>query len=129
MVNVASECGYTDYNYRHLVELQAELSPLNFTVLAFPLNQFGHQEPGSNNDIIEFAKTNYSVNFPIFSKSESLQDSGVYQYLLNAMWRSPSWNFCKYLVDRQGNIVQFFSQKESFDEIRVSAQYLLKKHH
>ncbi len=88
VVNVASECGYTDYNYRQLVNLQKDLNNLDFVVLAFPSHQFGQQEPGSNSDIREFAKSKYFVNFPIFSKcNDLLQDSSVYQYLVRTMWR------------------------------------------
>ena len=124
---MASECGYTDVNYKQLVSMQAELEPKGFTVLAFPSNQFGHQEPGSNGDIKTFATSKYSLNFPIFSKREDLRDSTVYQYLIKTMWTSPAWNFCKYLVDRQGRVVQFFSEKVSFKEIQLSVDYVLRK--
>lgn len=130
VVNVASECGYTDHNYRELVKIQTELHSKGFTVLAFPSNQFGQQEPGNNDDIVAFTNSKYEVNFPLFSKSKDLlQDCVVYQHLVGQMWREPSWNFCKYLIDRQGQAVQFFSEKDDFSKIRRSINYILKRVH
>lgn len=68
VVNVASECGFTDQNYRALQQLQRDLGPYHFNVLAFPCNQFGQQEPDTNREIENFARRTYSVSFPMFSK-------------------------------------------------------------
>ena len=68
VVNVASECGFTDQHYRALQQLQRDLGPHHFNVLAFPCNQFGQQEPDSNKEIENFARRTYSVSFPMFSK-------------------------------------------------------------
>ncbi|KAK2490173.1 hypothetical protein MC885_001343 [Smutsia gigantea] len=68
VVNVASECGFTDQHYRALQQLQRDLGPHHFNVLAFPCNQFGQQEPDSNKEIESFARHTYSVSFPMFSK-------------------------------------------------------------
>lgn len=68
VVNVASECGFTDQNYRALQQLQRDLGPHHFNVLAFPCNQFGQQEPDTNREIENFARRTYSVSFPMFSK-------------------------------------------------------------
>lgn len=68
VVNVASECGFTDQHYRDLQQLQRDLGPHHFNVLAFPCNQFGQQEPDSNREIESFARRTYSVSFPMFSK-------------------------------------------------------------
>lgn len=68
VVNVASECGFTDQNYRALQQLQRDLGPSHFNVLAFPCNQFGQQEPDSNREIESFARHTYNVTFPMFSK-------------------------------------------------------------
>lgn len=68
VVNVASECGFTDQHYRALQQLQRDLGPHHFNVLAFPCNQFGQQEPDSNKEIESFARRTYSVSFPMFSK-------------------------------------------------------------
>lgn len=68
VVNVASECGFTDQHYRALQQLQRDLGPHHFNVLAFPCNQFGQQEPDSDKEIESFARRTYSVSFPMFSK-------------------------------------------------------------
>ena len=127
---MASECGFTDHNYRELMRLHTELLSKNFTILAFPSNQFGKQEPATNEDILKFTSSKYGVTFPMFSKSQNLlQDSAVYQYLVRKMGREPSWNFCKYLVDRDGQAVQFFTEKDPFSKIQRSIDYLLNKGH
>ena len=68
MVNVASECGYTDTHYRQMVDIQNKLKDQPFVVLAFPCNQFGNQEPYGNTEIEAWAVKRYKINFPIFSK-------------------------------------------------------------
>ena len=130
VVNVASECGYTHLNYKELVKLQAAYSPDVFTVLAFPCNQFGQQEPGDEEEIVQFAKDQYGVTFPLFSKVDVQGDSAcaVYRYLIGASGVTPSWNFCKYLVDQRGHVVQFFSEKDRFTSISQSVEYLLHRH-
>lgn len=128
MVNVASQCGYTDLNYRELVALQNEFAREGFTVLAFPCNQFGQQEPGSMAEIAEFTQ-NYGVNFPLFSKVDVMgrQRSEVYSFLFKATRTQPQWNFCKYLVDGDGSVRQFFSEKGDFAAIRHAIKYMLNK--
>lgn len=130
MVNVASQCGYTDLNYRELVTLQDEFAHEGFTVLAFPCNQFGQQEPGSMAEITEFTQS-HGVNFPLFSKVDVIgqQRSEVYSFLFEATRTQPQWNFCKYLVDRDGAVRQFFSEKGDFAAIRHAINYLLNKGH
>ena len=127
---MASDCGYTDANYKHLVQLQRDYQAKGFTVLAFPCNQFGDQEPASNQKIQDFASEVYGTNFPIFGKTNVTgeQTCEVYNYLRGNMGSVPTWNFSKYLVDRAGAVVQFFSVKESFSDIRTSVEYLLGKH-
>lgn len=112
-VNVASECGYTDSHYKELVNIQDEFASQGFTVLAFPCNQFGHQEPNDEQHILKFAKERYKVNFPIFSKIDVGGEHAhpLYVYLYKATYDYPKWNFGKYLVDRSGKVVKFFSQK------------------
>ena len=131
MVNVASECGYTDENYRELFSLQNEYHSSGFNVLAFPCNQFGAQEPGSNEEILKFAQTKYHVNFPMFSKVDVHGENiaPVYEHLTGALLSKPSWNFCKYLVDQNGEVVQFFKDKDKFVDIRRSLDYLLSRTH
>ena len=83
VVNVAAAWGLTHSNYTELVQLYKELEDKGFQILAFPCNQFGQQEPGSNLEIFEWAKTNYGVTFPMFEKSEVNGDNAcpVYQFL------------------------------------------------
>ncbi|XP_072366983.1 glutathione peroxidase 7 isoform X2 [Scyliorhinus torazame] len=68
VVNVASECGFTENHYKELQQLQRELGPMHFNVLGFPCNQFGNQEPGPDQEIERFVRRTYGVTFPIFSK-------------------------------------------------------------
>ena len=128
VVNVASECGYTDLNYRELVSLQEDYHDRGFNVLAFPCNQFGGQEPASNEDILRFVKEKYDVNFPMFAKVDvkGEQIAVVYEHLTGTLLSSPKWNFCKYLVDGSGKVVQFFKEQDDFANIRQSIDYLLR---
>lgn len=130
-MNVASECGYTDHNYRQLVSLQDDYHSKGFNVLAFPCNQFGEQEPGSNEEILKFAREKYNVNFPMFAKVDvkGEQVTGVYEHLTGSLLNAPTWNFCKYLVDQSGEVVQFFKEKDDFSSIRQSLDYLLSRKH
>ena len=131
VVNVASECGYTDQNYRELVSLQEDYHSSGFNVLAFPCNQFGGQEPAANEEILKFAKDKYDVNFPMFAKVDVKGEeiSKVYEHLTKTVLSTPTWNFCKYLVDRNGEVVQFFKEKDSFVTIRQSLDYLISRTH
>ena len=128
MVNVASECGYTDGHYRELVQIQEEFSPHGFTVLAFPCNQFGHQEPNDDKGILKFVKEQYSVNFPMFSKINVGGENAhpLYVYLYKATADYPKWNFGKYLVDRNGKVVKFFSQNITPREVAPYIELLVE---
>jgi len=109
IVNVASECGFTP-QYRGLQALHAELAPRGFAVLGFPSNEFGAQEPGSAADIRAFCDANYRVTFPMFARTETKKgptQSPVYA-LLGESGKLPTWNFYKYLIDRNGQAVAFF---------------------
>ena len=114
IVNTASECGYTP-QYEELEKLyQAYKDKL--IILGFPANNFGGQEPGTNEEIKEFCKSKYSVTFPMFEKISVLGDDMVpiYKWLtskdLNG-WndQQPKWNFNKYLLDEEGNLVKYYS--------------------
>ena len=130
-MNVASECGYTDLNYRELVSLQEDYHDRGFNVLAFPCNQFGGQEPASNEEILRSVKEKYGVNFPMFAKVDvkGEQIAAVYEHLTGNLLSSPTWNFCKYLVDQSGRVVQFFKEQDDFVKIRESLDYLLSRVH
>ena len=109
VVNTASECGYTP-QYEGLERLHRELSPQGFSVLGFPSNDFGGQEPGSAQQIAEFCQKNYGVTFPMFAKLSTRPGSGqspVYA-LLGTSGHLPAWNFSKYVVGKDGKVVAFF---------------------
>lgn len=126
IVNVASECGYTDQHYRELVQLQSKLSNDDFSVLAFPCNQFGNQERLRNSGIARFVKNTYNVNFPVFSKVKVKGDQAhpVYKYLYQNGQKEPEWNFGKYLVSKSGRVIQYWNQEVSPSSIR----HFIEKH-
>lgn len=109
VVNVASQCGYTP-QYKGLEQLHRELKDKGFSVLGFPSNDFGGQEPGTHYDIDEFCRLTYAVTFPMFSKVSTQpgpRQSPVYQYL-GATGNLPEWNFSKYVVGKDGKVCAFF---------------------
>jgi glutathione peroxidase len=124
LVNVASECGFTP-QYEGLQKLQAKYAERGFTVLAFPSNDFGGQEPGSDADILVFCRDTYHVTFPLFSKVAVLGSDAcpLYRYL---QLESPSkavvkWNFHKFLVDGDGNVIGSFGSKVPPEDPKVVA--------
>jgi glutathione peroxidase len=109
VVNTASECGYTP-QYEGLEQLHKELSPKGFSVLGFPSNDFGGQEPGSAQEIEAFCRKNYGVTFPMFAKLSTrpgATQSPIYKFL-GAGGQLPKWNFSKYVIGKDGKIVAFF---------------------
>jgi glutathione peroxidase len=110
IVNTASACGFTP-QYRGLEALQKELGPRGFSVLGFPCNQFGSQEPGDAKAIEQFCSSNYDVTFPMFTKIDVNGSNAhpLYNYLRAAkaglLGSSIKWNFTKFLVDRSGKVV------------------------
>lgn len=121
VVNVASKCGLTP-QYEALEALYEELEPRGFTVLAFPSNDFLGQEPGSPEEIRAFCSESYGVTFPLFEKravkGEELDP--VYSLLTREL-EQPSWNFTKYLVDRDGHVVARFAPKTKPDDPELRA--------
>ena len=108
MVNVASKCGYTK-QYAGLEALYQARKEQGFVILGFPANNFGSQEPGSNQEIKQFCTSNYGVTFPMFEKISVVgQDQHPLYQRLSQEGGPPSWNFTKYLVDRQGRVVARF---------------------
>lgn len=114
IVNVASKCGYTS-QYKDLQELHKKYND-KITILAFPSNNFGFQEPGSNDQIEEFCETNYGIEFQLFEKSDvrGKDSNSVYKWLSSVEdngWndKSPRWNFFKYLIDETGNLKAVYS--------------------
>ena len=115
IVNVASQCGFTP-QYQGLQALYDKFKDKQFVVLGFPCNQFGHQEPGNDSDILCFTKERYSITFPLFSKLEvnGEQAHPLYKYLKHSQkgllgTEFIKWNFTKFLVDRQGDVVARFA--------------------
>ena len=126
VVNVASQCGYTP-QYKGLQALHAELKDKGFAVLGFPCNDFGAQEPGSADEIQSFCSSKYSVDFPMFAKLQTKEGNGqspLYVMLQKETGKLPGWNFCKYLVGKDGKPVQFFASGASPDgkELRAAIE-------
>jgi len=109
VVNVASKCGFTP-QYKGLQALYEELAPRGFEILAFPCNQFGAQEPGSDAEIAGFCDTSFGVTFPLFAKiAVNGKDAHpLYTWLKQQkggiLGDRIKWNFTKFLVDREGNV-------------------------
>ncbi len=113
LVNVASRCGYTP-QYEGLQELHEKYGN-EVMVLGFPANNFGGQEPGSNEEIASFCENNFGVSFPMFEKIsvKGIDKHPLYRWLSDSNlngWndQEPSWNFCKYLIDENGKLLKFF---------------------
>ena len=109
VVNTASECGYTP-QYEGLEKLHREMSARGFSVLGFPSNDFGSQEPGTAQEIAEFCRKNYGVTFPMFAKIVTRpgpNQSPIYTFL-GSSGNLPSWNFAKYLIGKDGAVMAFF---------------------
>lgn len=113
IVNTASKCGFT-YQYEELQKLHEQYGN-KVKVLGFPANNFLWQEPGGNTDIAEFCQLNYGVTFPMAEKI-SVKGSDkhpIFQWLEAKTGRTPSWNFCKFLVTNNGEVIKYFPSKVS----------------
>jgi glutathione peroxidase len=119
VVNTASECGNTP-QYADLEKLHQQLAPKGFSVLGFPANDFGSQEPGSEADIKKFCSLKYKVTFPMFAKVKTKGDgqSPVYKFL-TAKHGEPKWNFHKYLVGKDGQVIAAFAAKTPPDDPQI----------
>lgn len=114
IVNTASDCGYTN-QYEGLQALYEKYKD-RLTIIGFPANDFGEQEKGSDDTIEQFCKVNFGVTFPLAKKSTVIkgpQQNEVYQWLTNDEkngwnYTAPTWNFCKYLIDENGDLTHFF---------------------
>ena len=112
IVNTASKCGFTP-QYAELQKLNDQYGS-KVTILGFPANNFGGQEPGSNTEISEFCQKNYGVTFQMFEKVSVKGDDqdALFKFLKDKTGQEPSWNFCKYIVKPDGT-VKFFASKVS----------------
>ncbi|HMS65105.1 MAG TPA: glutathione peroxidase [Ignavibacteria bacterium] len=130
IVNVASKCGYTK-QYEGLEEIYLKYKDRGFEILAFPSNDFGGQEPGTNEEIMTFCKTQYNVTFPLFDKISVLGDDKNSLYERLTVNSDPSgdvdWNFEKFIIDKYGNIAGRYKSKvkPESEEITKSLESLL----
>lgn len=131
IVNVASACGLTP-QYEGLEVLQKELGPQGFEVLGFPCNQFGAQEPGTEAEIATFCETSFGVTFPMFTKVEVNGDGAdaLYKHLRAATLEASGkddieWNFTKFLVDGDGQVVKRFDPMTTPADIAADVEALL----
>jgi glutathione peroxidase len=131
VVNVASKCGFTP-QYTGLEALQRRFSPQGFSVLGFPCNQFGGQEPGSAAEIGDFCKTTYDVTFPMFAKVDVNGPNAheLFRYLKAAApgvlgLKRIKWNFTKFLVSAQGEVVRRYGPTTKPEAIDKDVQSLL----
>nr|CAD1835133.1 unnamed protein product [Ananas comosus var. bracteatus] len=131
IVNVASQCGLTNSNYTELSQLYEKYKDQGFEILAFPCNQFGGQEPGSNEEIVEFACTRFKAEYPIFDKVDVNGDNAapLYKFLKSSkgslFGNSIKWNFSKFLVDKDGNVVDRYAPTTSPLSIEKDIKKLL----
>lgn len=131
IVNTASECGFTP-QYAGLEALYRKYEPQGLTVLGFPCNQFGAQEPGSEAEIGAFCEKNYGVTFPMFAKVDvkGANAHQLFQYLTQAKpgilgTEAIKWNFTKFLIDRNGDPVARYAPQTKPEELEAPIQKLL----
>ncbi len=131
IVNTASKCGNTP-QYEGLEKLQQEYGDEKFTVLGFPCNQFGGQEPGTNEEIQQFCSLNYQVTFPVLAKVDVNGEDAdpLYKHLKQAAPGGEGgdieWNFAKFLVDADGGVVKRYDPKQQPESIAPDIQKLLE---
>jgi len=131
IVNVASQCGFTP-QYEGLEALQRKYAGKGFTVLGFPCNQFGAQEPGNAEEIANFCKLTYDVSFPVYGKIDvNGEDAApIYKHLKDAApgllgSKRIKWNFTKFLVDRSGKVVKRYAPQTKPEELTRDIEALL----
>lgn len=131
VVNVASRCGFTP-QYTGLEALYRELGPRGLVILGFPCDQFGHQEPGDAEEIARFCSLDYPVSFPIMAKCEvnGEQAHPLYQWLKKEKpgllgLENVKWNFTKFLIDRNGKVVDRFAPTTKPESLRDDILALL----
>jgi glutathione peroxidase len=131
VVNVASQCGYTP-QYEGLEALYKKYKDKGFVILGFPANNFGGQEPGSNAEIKTFCTRKFSVDFPMFSKIsvKGSDQAPLYHYLTKTGGGEIQWNFTKFLVDRDGKVIQRFESavEPGAPEMLKAVEAALAKH-
>ncbi|KAF8033019.1 hypothetical protein BT93_D1798 [Corymbia citriodora subsp. variegata] len=119
IVNVASQCGLTNSNYTELSKLYEKYRNQGLEIMAFPCNQFGSQEPGTNEQIQEFACTRFKAEYPVFAKVDvnGANADPLYKHLKSSKGElfgdGIKWNFSKFLVDKEGNVVNRYAPTTS----------------
>ena len=131
IVNTASKCGFTP-QYQGLEKVFREFRGRGLVVLGFPCDQFGHQEPGDENEIKKFCSLNYDVTFPMFSKVDVNGDHAhpLFKHLKNEApgllgSRGIKWNFTKFLVDKSGKVVKRYGSMDKPERIIKDVERLL----
>lgn len=123
VVNVASECGYTP-QYAGLQALHETYAGRGFVVLGVPSNEFGGQEPGTPEEIRAFCTSTFGVTFPLLARQGTRpgpEQSPLYAHLVQATGEAPDWNFCKYLVGRDGKVLGFWKSRTAPDDAELKA--------
>ena len=123
VVNTARFCGFTS-QYEGLEKVYAKYKDQGFVVLGFPSNDFGQQEPGSNKEIADFCKNTYDVKFPMFAKSSVTGSNAnpLFKMLIAKTGTTPKWNFYKYLIDRNGNVVDSYGSMTKPTSSSITAE-------
>jgi glutathione peroxidase len=119
IVNVASKCGFTP-QYAKLQALYEKYKDKNFIILGFPCNQFLGQEPGTDEEIQKFCQLNYGVTFPVFKKIKvnGKEADPLYQFLKSQIGKNAiKWNFCKFIVTKEGDVVERYVSGDPFEQI------------
>jgi glutathione peroxidase len=131
VVNTASKCGFTP-QYKGLEALYKKYKDKGLVVLGFPSNQFGAQEPGPESEIAEFCEMNYGVTFPLFSKIDVNGDAAhpLYKYLTSTKKgllgsEAIKWNFTKFLVDKDGNVVERYAPTTKPEDLEKDVEAAL----
>lgn len=131
IVNTASKCGFTP-QYKDLEVLYQQLQSDGLVVLGFPCNQFGSQEPGEDGQIEEFCQLNYGVSFPMFSKIKVNGDDAhpLFKYLKNQAKgvlgsEAIKWNFTKFLINREGQVVERYGSRDKPQTLKSDIVALL----
>jgi len=131
IVNVASKCGFTS-QYAGLEALYRRYKDQGLVVMGFPCDQFGHQEPGNEAEIKDFCSLTYDVTFPLFAKIEVNGDNAapLYRYLKKEGkgilgTEAIKWNFTKFLVDRQGNVIKRYASIDKPEDLAKDIEKLL----
>ncbi|PFH84425.1 glutathione peroxidase [Bacillus sp. AFS088145] len=132
VVNTASACGYTP-QYKDLQALYEEYKEEGLVILGFPCNQFMNQEPGSNEEIQSFCELNFGVTFPVFGKIDVNGDKAdpLFKYLSSEApgimgLKSIKWNFTKFIIDKNGEVIERFAPQTNPQEMKSTIEKLLK---